>query len=330
MIILRGIANLSKINHLFHTVRRDHICDELQTTDQNWQMGIKAILFAQIDDPLTWKQAHLPIGKAGLAIGIVDVHPDVAYISSRLGTAGLVNKLLGRNDADADPTDDLSSKFECLRQRVNPGDLDTLDKIFKFNPEASVANIQSKIMHLMNEAEYDRLFVDNNVRNKGHLLSLRASWVSRYLTTLPLPYLGLTLPPHHFQRVVYFRLGLKTCPTVRCPKCRLHVMDPYSDHVVTCKHGPHIICRHNHMPHVQNIIANEAGLKSRLEKTGLIADRKDRPSDVLLPMFCAGQDTCLDSVITHLLQPTFIDRVAGKSLVVAKAAAAKKHFDDDE
>ncbi len=29
-------------------------------------------------------------------------------------------------------------------------------------------------MHLMNETEYDRLFVDNNVRNKGRLLSLRA------------------------------------------------------------------------------------------------------------------------------------------------------------
>jgi hypothetical protein len=30
------------------------------------------------------------------------------------------------------------------------------------------------------------------------------------------------------------------------------------------------------------------------------------------------------------MQPTFIDRAAGKSLVVAKAAAAKKHFNDDE
>jgi hypothetical protein len=43
-------------------------------------------------------------------------------------------------------------------------------------------------------------------------------------------------------------------------------------------------------------------------------------------MFCVGQDACLDSVITHRLQPTFIDRAAGKSLV----AAAKKHSDDNE
>jgi hypothetical protein len=77
-------------------------------------------------------------------------------------------------------------------------------------------------------------------------------------------------------------------------------------------------------------IANEAGLKSRLEKTGLIAGRKDRPADVMFPMFCVGQDTCLDSVITHPLQPTFINRAAGKSLDVAKAAAAKKHSDDNE
>jgi hypothetical protein len=145
-----------------------------------------------------------------------------------------------------------------------------------------------------------------------------------------LPYLGLTLPPRHFQRVVEFRLGLKTCRAVRCPKCRLLVMDPYDDHAVICKHGPHIICRHDHMPYVQNIIANEAGLKSRVKKTYLIADRKDRPADVLLPMFCDGQDTYLDSVITHPLQPTFIDRAAGKSLIVAKAAVAKKHSDDDK
>jgi hypothetical protein len=35
-------------------------------------------------------------------------------------------------------------------------------------------------------------------------------------------------------------------------------------------------------------------------------------------------------VITHSLQPTFIDCVAGKSPVVAKAAAAKKHSNDNE
>jgi hypothetical protein len=35
-------------------------------------------------------------------------------------------------------------------------------------------------------------------------------------------------------------------------------------------------------------------------------------------------------VITHLLQPTFINCAAGKSLVIAKAAAAKKHSDDNE
>jgi hypothetical protein len=107
-------------------------------------------------------------------------------------------------------------------------------------------------------------------------------------------------------------------------------MDPYGDHAVTCKHGPHTICHHDRMSYVQNIVANEAGLKSRLEKTSLIVGRKDRPSDILLPMFCAGQDTCLDSVITHPLEPTFIDRAAGKNLVAAKAAATKKHSDDNE
>jgi hypothetical protein len=35
-------------------------------------------------------------------------------------------------------------------------------------------------------------------------------------------------------------------------------------------------------------------------------------------------------MITDPLQPTFIDRAAGKSLVIAKAAAAKKHSDNDE
>ncbi len=71
MIILHNNANSSKINHLLRTVRRDRIRDKLQTANQNWQMAIEAILFAQIDDPLAWKQAHLPISKAGLAIGIV-------------------------------------------------------------------------------------------------------------------------------------------------------------------------------------------------------------------------------------------------------------------
>jgi hypothetical protein len=55
MIILRGSANSSKINHLLYTVHRDRIRDELQIANQNWQMAIEAILFAQIDDSLAWK-----------------------------------------------------------------------------------------------------------------------------------------------------------------------------------------------------------------------------------------------------------------------------------
>ncbi len=70
------------------------------------------------------------IDKARLAIGIVEDHFDAAYISLRVNTADLVNKLLGRNDVDADLIDDLSVKFEHLRQRVNPDDLVALDKIF--------------------------------------------------------------------------------------------------------------------------------------------------------------------------------------------------------
>jgi hypothetical protein len=54
----------------------------------------------------------------------------------------------------------------------------------------------------MNEIEYDRLFTDSNMCNKGRLLSLRVGWVLGYLIALPLPYLSLTLPPCHFQRVV--------------------------------------------------------------------------------------------------------------------------------
>jgi hypothetical protein len=81
---------------------------------------------------------------------------------------------------------------------------------------------------------------------------------------------------------------------------------------------------------MENIIANEVGLKSRLEKTGLIVGPKDRPADIVLPMFCACQNACLYFVITHPLQPTFIDRVVGKSLVVAKPTAAKKHSDNDK
>jgi hypothetical protein len=109
-----------------------------------------------------------------LAIGIIENHSDAAYISLRLGTTSLVNKLLGHNDVDTDPTDDLSAQFERLRQCVNPGDLIALDKILQFNPEAPGVVIQSKIMHLMNETEYDCLFADSNVRNKGRFLSLRA------------------------------------------------------------------------------------------------------------------------------------------------------------
>jgi hypothetical protein len=49
-------------------------------------------------------------------------------------------------------------------------------------------------MHLMNEIEYDHLFIDSNVCNKGRLLSLHVDWASGYFTALSLPYLGLTLP----------------------------------------------------------------------------------------------------------------------------------------
>jgi hypothetical protein len=37
-------------------------------------------------------------------------------------------------------------------------------------------------------------------------------------------------------------------------------MNWYGDHAVTFKHGLHIICHHDRMLYVQNIITNEAGL----------------------------------------------------------------------
>jgi hypothetical protein len=64
-----------------------------------------------------------------LTNGIVEDHPDAAYISSRFGIAGLVNKLLGRNDVDTNPTNNLSVEFERMHEHVNPGDLTALDKI---------------------------------------------------------------------------------------------------------------------------------------------------------------------------------------------------------
>ncbi len=36
MIMLRGSANSSKINHLLRTMCRDRICDQFETIDQNW------------------------------------------------------------------------------------------------------------------------------------------------------------------------------------------------------------------------------------------------------------------------------------------------------
>jgi hypothetical protein len=93
-------------------------------------MAIEAILSAQIDDTIAWKQAHLPIGKVGLAIGIDEDHPDPTYISLCMGIAGLVNKLLGRNDADTDLTNNLCIEFARLCEHVNPGDFAALEKIF--------------------------------------------------------------------------------------------------------------------------------------------------------------------------------------------------------
>jgi hypothetical protein len=214
MIILRDTPNSSKINHLFCTVRRDYICDKLQTADQNWQMVIEAILSAQIVDPFASKQAHLAIGKAGLAIDIVEDHFDATYISSCLGIAVLVNKLFSRNDADADSIDDLSAEFERLLQRVNLGDLVALDRILQFNPEAPGIDIQSKIMHLMNETEYDRLFAKSNVHNKGRLLSLRVGVSHRPTTALFRPH-PATAPLPMCRRV---SVGLENMPNHLLPK----------------------------------------------------------------------------------------------------------------
>jgi hypothetical protein len=63
------------------------------------------------------------------------------YINLRLGTVALVNKLLGRNDVNANLTDNLSAEFERLHQRVNLGDFVALDKILQFNPEVPCVGI---------------------------------------------------------------------------------------------------------------------------------------------------------------------------------------------
>ena len=113
--------------------------------------------------------------------------------------------------------------------------------------------------------------------------------------------------------------------TPECPVCR-EACDPFGDHFVTCKKNGWTR-RHNVLRDEICRVLSSASIPFEKE---VVAQRRERPADILLLGWDKGLDTCIDLTITHPLQAEFFPlslELTKRHLPCAEQKKHTKHFD---
>ena len=121
---------------------------------------------------------------------------------------------------------------------------------------------------------------------------------SSWLDVVPSEGLGLKLPTRTTRFLLRWWLGLPLRPlaTYECPCCQL-AMDPFGDHLVTCKLN-HLSERHNALRNAVASVLRDHGFSTLVEQR-LGSDDQRRPADIALMNLDPRGPLAVDLVVHH-------------------------------
>jgi hypothetical protein len=137
-------------------------------------------------------------------------------------------------------------------------------------------------------------------RDQVRLLREREPHAGAWLTCVPNASLGLTFGAAEYRLLLRQHLGLpvldESAVGSACPECG-EALDLFGDHLVSCRHAGAWL-RHNTLRSVVGRIATAAGFSVRYEDP---LESGDRPGDVIIESWEAGQELAVDVTCVHAL-----------------------------
>ena len=113
---------------------------------------------------------------------------------------------------------------------------------------------------------------------------------------------------------------------------RIHSLDYFGDHALTCRKGPDVVTRHNRIRDTVFELCQRACLGAQLEAGSSLGhdERQTLPADILVPNWELGQPAAVDLSIISTLCHENIQVACVMTRSAALQAEKRKHNTNDE
>jgi len=268
-----------------------HQSSILEDIDNTFRHSLEK-LCNNIIDPVTWKQASLPIDMGGLGIRSVSSLALPCFLSSFACAKPLIRLILS------------PSSSEVSDELFNEG-----LEIWKSSTGLTLPESNQK-----KQKAWDRPLLDLVARSlhesakfnqtKARLLAVSSTESGAWLNALPVASLGTLLDNESFRIAVGLRLGSPICAKHFC-KCGSTV-DEQGLHGLSCRFSSGRLSRH----HEVNLLIKKALLSAEipaiLEPTGTSRDDGKRPDGMTLTPWKHGRPAVWDFTCVDTLAPSHV------------------------
>ena len=313
--LLRACLSLPKLAFMLRAVDTTTFRDTLEAFDSITREALTRIIGGGLSEQ-QWLQARLPVHLGGMGLrGAVD-HASASHISSLLASETLVNQLLGKQDGGEEEQLPLPQALldDLTARQGEEATIETLTGVTQkmISKKIDQTNLQSLKSQL------------DDAREVARLTSLGLPHSGAWLTSPPIPALGLHLSPVEFSLAAKYRLG---CPVYDsagpCPACQ-RPSDILGDHALCCSAWGERIARHNLLRDHLHSMAASACLNPVKEGRHLLPGEQRRPADVLIPCWEGGKDAAIDVTVVNPLQQEFVEAAAATAGYALQQAYNRK------
>ena len=305
--LLRSCLSTCKVIHLLRSVPIGDIGDIINHFDLNLRSSLSQIMHCTLTDE-AWLQATLPLRLGGLGLREASPLAPIAFSSS----CALAHSIASRISLDY--------------QVPFIGEMSTINHLTNLSLTPPPTGTQASMQAEADARRFDHLMADSNIRDKARLIAISNSKeTNAWLKAVPLPSVGLAMPPAEFLVDLCIWLGLPVFPSDSALTCSCSAfLDQNGDHMMSCGSGPYRIGRHDALKNVLFNALKQDNPNVR-QKQGIDVDSRQRPGDIFHPDFHDGKPTYFDISVVNPLQPGSINE-ASRS---AGVAAARREEEKD-
>ncbi|CAE8721897.1 unnamed protein product [Polarella glacialis] len=296
--LLRLCGGHCKLVHSMRMTPPHLQMEALQAFDQEVRASFCGITGLMPDDA-SWGQACRGLHHAGLGLRSTAAHAPGAYVASVAAARELCHSLdRGYLLRAEDASSDWSLAFGALNARLPDGK--------RVTPGEAAKSKQKQFSFLIDEKEHEACLATASTVDRATLNSESEPGARAFWEAVPASGLGLAVDPAEFTCEIRARPRMRERAEDRwCPLCDA-VADTQGHHARMCSAGGDRVLRHNALRNFIFRFAAAAGLRTELEKPGLLVPARPgdvdsslrRPADVYLPSWTNGSPVALDFAVT--------------------------------